>query len=180
MTPLTLLDALVVEIKKVAAGIKLPTTLEALQPLSVFAQRLPDRGRDRRNIDNTPYPYCIVRMLTCTDTAPNKAATYTGVLTFGTYDDGSDDGWRDVFNLIEHVRQHLESIRFLGDCFILSDEAPLRMEIPYEQGVNHMEGYLFFSYDVSHRYPEVDFDGREFYEEQEYREGGTKVDGGFR
>lgn len=172
------MNAMCAELLKAVKGIELSTETGE-RAVAVYPQTIPSsirKNRDRRVPgDDTPYPYIIVRLLTGSTSSPSTTAQVEGVLVFGVKDDNSDDAWKDLLNLIERVRLHLERTRFLNGKFIPFIEEPWRWEIPLEQGVNAMEGYLFFKYYVGRVFPEVDFDGREFHNNERKTDGGYRI-----
>ncbi len=170
--------AMCAELETAVEGIELSSEAGD-KTVAIYPQTIPvsvRKNRDRRAPgDDTPYPYVIVRLLNGATASPATAAHVDGVLVFGTKDDNSDDAWIDLLTLIERVRLHLEKTRFLGGAFIPFLEEPWRWEIPLEQGVNAMEGYLFFKYYVGRVFPEVDFDGREFHNNERKSDGGYSI-----
>lgn len=164
MTPLSVSDALKRELESYLQDYKLPMrNPEVENAVSVYQQYIPqEKKNSRRNddLEDSLYPYIVIRLLSGQDGMANQGGVVKGVLVFGTYDSNDGDSWKDLFNLIEHVRLRLDSIRMLGGWYVLGE--PLRWEVPEEQGVNHMQGLLYFSYEIGKENPEVDWDGEEF------------------
>lgn len=165
LTPLNLSDALKRAIENALKGYALPIRApNRLNKVTVYQQFIPIEEKNNRrndNLDDSLYPYVLIKLTEGQDGKPNQGGICKGYIAFGTYDTNNDECWRDLFNLIEHVRQHLDKIRFLSGCFVLAE--PFRWEVPEQQGVNHMEGLMYFSYEIGKPVPEVDWDGKEFY-----------------
>lgn len=164
MTPLEVTDALKKELTEYLEEYELPTrNPEANNTVTIYQQYIPQEQKNTRrndNLEDSLYPYIIIRLLSGQDGNTNQGGDLKGALIFGTYDENDGDSWRDLFNLMEHVRQKLDSTRWLGGWYALAE--PLRWEVPEEQGVNHMQGLIYFSYEIGKRNPEVDWDGDNF------------------
>lgn len=163
-TPLALSDALKKEIESALTGYSLPIRVDGVEnKVTVYQQFIPIEEKNNRrndNLDDSLYPYVLIKLTEGQDGKANQGGVCKGYIAFGTYDTNKDECWRGLFNLIEHVRQHLDKVRFLSGCFLLAE--PFRWEVPEQQGVNHMEGLMYFSYEIGKPVPEVNWDGEEF------------------
>ena len=124
MTALNLLDAIVLRLRELFAGYELKAKSGLLQNVKVFAQYLPQpqtvevkddedeeqitpQGYGPEDIE-TLFPCVVVKIDEMTDKEEGSLdATRIGVrLLVGTYDDSPDcQGYRDVLNIIETIRQ---------------------------------------------------------------------------
>ena len=126
MTELYLLDALVARLTEKFAGYELPAKSGLLQTVKVFAQYLPQpsavtvkpkddtesttpQGYTPTDIESN-FPCVIVKLDEATD-REEGTLTETRVnvrILVGTYDESADcQGYRDVLNIIEVIRQDL-------------------------------------------------------------------------
>ena len=72
---------------------------------------------------------------------------------FSIYDDDKNDGWRSLYNLVEHVRQDLLKFPFLEKKYRL--EPPLLFDIyDREQPFPQWLGTITANYSISHLHEE--------------------------
>ena len=152
MTGLNLLDALVVYFQELFRDYELKAKSGLMQNVKVFAQYLPQPKavtvkpkNDDENIEPQGYtatdiesnfPCIIVKLDEETD-REEGTLTQTRInvrILVGTYDESSDcQGYRDVLNIIETIRQELLTLpgRVLADRYRL--EMPLKSYMFDEQ-----------------------------------------------
>ena len=149
MTELNLLDAIVSRLTEKFADYELPTKSGLFQTVKIFAQYLPQPSSITANAKSdsasivpqgyTPadiesnFPCVIVKLYDSTDKEEGSIdQTRIGVnFLVGTYDESPDcQGYRDVLNIIEVIRQEFETMpgRILDKRY--------RMEMP-------LKHYLF-------------------------------------
>ena len=152
MTALNLLDALVSRLKELFAGYELQAKSGLLQTVKVFAQYLPQPSSPEVNDDETDsitepqgytpddiennFPCVIVKVDEMTDKEEGTLdATRINVrILAGIYDESPDcQGYRDVMNIIEVVRQDLLTMpaRVLAKRYRL--EMPLKSYVFEDQ-----------------------------------------------
>ena len=117
MIPVNLILALREEIEEAVKDYRLK--VEALEdaekrkPVAVYAQHRPDEDFE----NDTYYPLIIVSLQKIDDAAEGDDAgvsTATVGLTFGVY--GEDrEAWRDLLNIMEHVRQRIMEQRIINE-----------------------------------------------------------------
>ena len=148
MTELNLLDALVEKLRELFMGYELKGKSGLLQNVKVFAQYLPQpqavvvdtdtdteiepQGYSPEDIESN-FPCVIVKIDETTDREEGSldAARISVRILAGTYDESPDcQGYRDVLNIIEAVRQCLLTM----DARVLVNK--YRLEMP-------MKSYLF-------------------------------------
>ena len=153
MTELGLLDALVTKLARLFRDYELPAKSGLLQNVRVFAQYLPQpqavavstdaeedtdiepQGYSPEDIESN-FPCVVVKIDEATDREEGSLdATRINVsFLIGTYDEAADcQGYRDVLNIIETIRQELLTLpgRVLADKYRL--EMPLRSYLFDEQ-----------------------------------------------
>ena len=151
MIELNLLDSLVARFKELFANYELPAKSGLLQNVKVFAQYLPQPevevtdNEDDDEIEPQGYsasdeesnfPCVIVHFDESTDREENTldANRINMRILVGTYDDSADcQGYRDVLNIIERIRQDLLTMpsRVLDSRYKL--EMPLKSYLFDEQ-----------------------------------------------
>ena len=147
MIALLLQDALVANLQELFKSYLLPTKNKTENPVRVFSQYLPQpkgptiRPKGQKEEDVGPeysaedfeenFPCLVVKIDEFTDKEENAPdATRINVrILVGVYDDSPDcQGYRDVLNIIETIRQELLVSRVLDKKY--------RLEMPFK-------GYLF-------------------------------------
>ncbi|WGV57791.1 hypothetical protein QIH01_20180 [Brevibacillus brevis] len=118
MTPVLLMRSLQTFLEQVVANVELTSPKSASARPQVFLEALPQRKADSQEED---YPFIIVRAAGGEDQA--DGSTFSITLLVGTHSK-SDDGFIDVLNIIEDVRQALLKKRVVGQSF--------RMELPFK------------------------------------------------
>ena len=160
MTELNLLDALVARLTELFKGYELPSKSGLLQEVRVFAQYLPQPSAVSVKTDDedeaiTPegytvtdieslYPCVIVKLGEVTD-KEEGALDQTRInvsFVIGAYDNTKDSqGYRDVYNIIERIRQDLLTM----PARVL--ERRYRLEMPFTSGlVTDQEWPFWFGY----------------------------------
>ncbi|MDT8901837.1 hypothetical protein [Anaeroselena agilis] len=133
----TMIDELVVHIKKLTTTLQFTTPKGAHRAPQVVDGYLPPK--DPKNHNTTEdFPYVIVRYLS--DETDEEGATAQVKVICGVYSDDDRQGWRDLLNLMSSIKTFLLSNRLFGGCF--SVELPLKREIPEEQPVPEWQGVL--------------------------------------
>lgn len=135
MTRLELLLSLVSRLKERFTGYTLPNKEGVQQQISIFTQWLPQgkgitfdkrdayglKGYDEDDY-NTNFPCIIARLEDMTDSEENKltASTVNMKILTGIYDANPDvQGYRDILNVQEVIRQMLLEHRILAGQYVL-------------------------------------------------------------
>lgn len=113
MIPANLIEALRNEIADAVKDYKMKVENQPSKGVKVYAQHVPDDDFE----NDTFYPLIIVSLQKVEDKAetvePGMSAATVG-LTFGVY--GEDESaWRDLLNIMEHVRQRLLTVRTINN-----------------------------------------------------------------
>lgn len=95
------------------------------------------------------------------DTADGEMSTATVEIGFSIYDDSDVDDWRNLYNLMEHVRQHLLKHRLVANRHRL--QLPLKLEVPEGQPAPQWQGKITAIYTIGQPYEE-DIDYGDFEE----------------
>ena len=111
MTPINLLDNLVEILKEILV---LQSTANETG-FNVYSQTLP---RKQSAKDDSMFPYCIVSL---GDGRQSDNSTQDVIITFGIKDKNNDyQGFRDIANAIEGVRQKFSKNPNINDIFDIS------------------------------------------------------------
>ncbi|TGV00499.1 hypothetical protein EN829_057710 [Mesorhizobium sp. M00.F.Ca.ET.186.01.1.1] len=134
MTPVLLMHSLKAFLEEVVADVELTSPKGIFARPQIFLEALPQRKADSQEED---YPFIIVRAAGGEDMEDGSTASLS--LIFGTYSK-DDDGFMDVLNIIECVRQALLKCRVVGKSFRM--ELPLKWKLfdeqPYPAWVGEM------------------------------------------
>ena len=93
------------------------------------------------------------------DTADGDMSTATVEIGFSIYDDNEYDDWRSLYNIMEHVRQHLLKHRFIADRHRLL--FPVKIEVPEAQPAPQWQGKITAIYTIGQPYEEDIYYGEE-------------------
>ena len=93
------------------------------------------------------------------DTADGDMSTATVEIGFSIYDDSEYDDWRSLYNIMEHVRQHLLKHRFIADRHRLL--FPVKIEVPEAQPAPQWQGKITAIYTIGQPYEEDIYYGEE-------------------
>lgn len=99
----------------------------------------------------TFYPYIAPRLIKGDDTA--NGSTVSVRLYFGTYSENAAEGWRELYNLMEHSRQALLKKRVLANRFRL--KLPIHWEVPEDQAHPEWAGVLDLIYEIAQPQEEI-------------------------
>lgn len=80
------------------------------------------------------------------DTAPNDFSKATVTLSFDITDNDKVDGWRNLYNLMEHTRQELLKHRIVAKRNKLL--LPIKFKTPFEQPWPHWQGAIIADYTI--------------------------------
>lgn len=132
MIPTLLQDVLVEEIKALFNGFLLKNVEDKLSEINVHSQYLPYKT----NIDDEEhFPYIIVRMMNGEE--DEEEAECKIVFVIGVYDESEDNqGFKDVLNIIEKIRQHIFKKQIFANQFIC--------KYPLKWGVNEEDVSPFY------------------------------------
>jgi len=144
MIPVNLILALAAEVKSAVKNYKMRAENQPDKKVSVYAQHIPDD--DFQN--DTYYPLIILSLQNVNDSEENapEASTATVGFTFGVHGEEAD-AWKDLLNLMEHVRQHLLTHRTIGAAHRLV--MPLKWETIERQPYPFWFGYGTVTYTVA-------------------------------
>lgn len=120
MTPLFLQSALKDELELVLAGVLLKTA----QQINIYEQNLPPKKGDK---DCSFFPFCQIKLGDGEDR--EDMSTQDIVLVFGAVDKSTKfDGYQDVMNCIQVVREHLMKTGTVANTFEV--QLPIRWAAP--------------------------------------------------
>ena len=86
------------------------------------------------------------------DAADGDMSTATVEIGFSIYDNSDADDWRSLYNIMEHVRQHLLKHRFVAGRHRLM--LPLKFEVPEMQPAPQWQGKITAIYTIGQPYEE--------------------------
>lgn len=141
MTPVNLMDTLAEQLEGLLSGYTTEQPSGTF-PIAVFPGQVPvsdDASENRSAV------YIIVRSVE--DVGPNELSTATVKIAISIYDEDRETGWRSLYNVAEHIRQHLLKHRMLDKKFMLkcNSENPLKTDFeedqPYPQWVAEITGH---------------------------------------
>ncbi len=112
------------------------------RPVKVYAGPPPVRGS---NGELESFIYCAVTGFTDKEDGHSTVEVEVG---FSIYDKDRVDGWRTVYNLVEHVRQAMLKKRILGgrNALIL----PLKGELIFVQPFPQWQARITATYTIAH------------------------------
>ena len=91
------------------------------------------------------------------DTADGEMSMATVEIGFSIYDNSDVDDWRSLYNLMEHVRQHLLKHRLVKSRHRL--HFPVKLEVPETQPAPQWQGKITAIYTIGQPYEEdIDYD----------------------
>lgn len=126
MTPIDLMKSLKRFLEQVIQHYSLETNVKTIKEPQVIEMFLPPKKYN----EIPDYPFIIIRIIDGEDTETD--ATVKVKLLFGTYSEDRD-GYADVLNMMERVRQELLKQRILDKKY--------RMELPYTWKVFEEQPY---------------------------------------
>lgn len=112
-------------------------------PIEVYAGYPPIRTDSK---ETASFIYALV--ISAEDTADEKLSTATVEIGFSIYDDDKTDGWRGLFNLLEHIRQYILKHRCVTGISRL--ELPVKVKIADEQPYPQWQGSITAIYTIGH------------------------------
>lgn len=135
MTPTLLQDCLVKEVKNIISGMLLSNAKNEKASINVYPQYLPSKKSQN---DESHFPYILVRVIDGEDSTDELPSICRVVFIIGIYDkDSNYQGYKDIMNIIEKIRQHLLKKRVFNNKYTL--------EGPVKWAVNEEDIYpLFF------------------------------------
>lgn len=151
MTITSLMDNLAVFLR---AAVKEYCTMQKAGeiPVEVYAGYPPIRADSR---ETASFIYALV--ISADDTADEQLSMATVEIGFSIYDEDKADGWRSLFNLLEHIRQHILKHRFIAEKNRM--EFPVKVKIPDEQPYPQWQGTITVNYTIGQPTEEgIDYD----------------------
>lgn len=130
MTPTKLQDVLVEDLKQQLDGFQLKNAKGERVNLNIYPQNLPAKKGSK---DTEHFPYLVIRVMDGEDNNETGEEDSTCKIAFivGLYDeDDNYQGYKDVMNIIEKVKQRLKTKRFYSNQFEL--KLPLKWVIHEE------------------------------------------------
>lgn len=138
MIELDLQDFLVAELSKLLAGMQFKNpNNDTLVPINLYPLGLPSTQKDANGNNVSPFPYVVVRIADGEGKDDESGDTCKVMFIVGIFDDDeSNQGHRDVMNILEKIRQHLfRNQLFKGKFFV---------EYPYKWTLNEEDVYPYF------------------------------------
>lgn len=162
MTPINLMDSLAERLQKLLKdyNAKQPS---GTVPVTVYPGYFPVQNNAK---ERNSMVYVLVTDIV--DKPGNDKSHATVEFGFSIYDDDHTDGWRSLFNVMEHIRQDILKFRFVAMKFRLDlEETPIKMHIPDNQPFPQWQGTMTASYTIGQ--PEEEgFNYDDFQEVQAY------------
>ena len=147
MTIVTLMDDLAEFLRPVVADYSTKQA-SGKREIQVFAGYAPIR----RSAEELPsFIYTLVT--SAQDNDDGSFSTATVEIGFSIYDNSEHEPWRSLFNLLEHIRQHLLQHRLVADQYRLV--LPLKINIPDEQPYPQWQGSITATYTIGQPTEEV-------------------------
>lgn len=146
MTTIELMDNLAEKIRLTVenywtAQTKKQTKETVMQRVEVYAGYPPIR-----TTGETTASFIYALVISCEDRLNDPWATAQVEIGFNIHDEDVNDGWRSLYNLMEHVRQALLKDRCLKAKNSL--DFPLRMEIVTDQPYPQWQGKITATYSL--------------------------------
>lgn len=112
-------------------------------------------GYPPKTTGNEERPSAIYVMVTdaIDDNQPNDFSKATVTLSFDITDNNRVDGWRNLYNLMEHTRQELLKHRVIADRNKLI--LPIKFKTPFEQPWPQWQGAIIADYTIGQPQEEV-------------------------
>ncbi len=145
MTPAMLVSNLVDEIKDATKNYIMEAEYQEDKSISVYAQHIPDAEFENDSF----YPLIIVSLESLADSEPNTGRDFSVAtigLTFGVFAE-VPNGWRDLLNLMESVRQRVLTKRTIANKYRLI--LPTKFETIERQPYPFWYGYGTLTYTVA-------------------------------
>lgn len=86
------------------------------------------------------------------DTSDTDMSVASVEIGFSIYEGGEREPWRTLYNLMEHIRQHLLKYRTVANAHRLV--MPVKLEIPDAQPVPQWQGRIVTKYTIGQPYEE--------------------------
>ena len=139
MTPTNLIKALARELREVLKGVKYEAEYQASKEIRVYEQIMP---RTQAN-DDTFFPNVLIYLVQVDEDGTDSLAT----VNFSIAVDGGEDeqGWQDLFNIAERVRQFVLTHPVVG-------KFPLEMPATFAPRPPSEQPEPFFYFDCIARY----------------------------
>lgn len=159
MTPINLMDTMRDRIAKLLNENYTSEQPSGKLPVEVYSGYPPKRDSAQ---ERHSFIYVLV-----SDIVDEKEESYAMLeIGFSVYDDDRIDGWRSLYNLVEHIRQDLLKFPFLGRKYRLQYPLQFRpddREQPYPQ----YQGVMTAKYSIA-KVNEEGFNYDDFQEAQPY------------
>ena len=143
MTPINLMDFMAKRLQKLLAdcSAKQPS---GIQPVTVYPGYVPVQNNAQEKKSSV-----YVLVIEAEDKPGNTKSHATVEIGFSIYDDEHTDGWRSLFNVMEHVRQDLLKYRFVNMQHRLDLEyAPIKTRIVENQPFPQWQGTMTAAYTI--------------------------------
>ena len=159
MTSAVLVASLAKEIREITKNYEFVAEYQPNKKITVYEQYMPLENFER----DTFYPLVLVALQRVSSSRKEQRSTAEIGLTLGVYG-GEEfpngepreletgwleygDGWRDLLNLAEHIRQHLLKTPIIAENFLLVDEIEF---VPVEpQPVPFFVGGMVLTYEIA-------------------------------
>ncbi|WP_088227789.1 hypothetical protein [Desulfosporosinus sp. FKB] len=156
MIPTELQDVLVKEMGSLFSGMQLKNPDGEYVAVNIYPQCLPVPKKDEHENTISPFPYVVVRIQEGEGVDEESGDTCKLMFVVGTFDDDeSNQGHKDVLNVLEKIRQHLFKKRIFNKQF--------ECVYPYKWTVNEEDvcPYYFGGMETNWTVPKLLFDDEE-------------------
>jgi hypothetical protein len=163
MTPIELVDGMVVNIQKIVKNFNLSTKIDGVNKApTVYAGYLPLEDDDEdENLTPKDYPFIIVRFLMDTDGVEvdvNSTDTTNLRIIVGTYSEDQQNGWRDALNIATRIKIELKKKKIIGPFSLTG-------KIQTELFEDQSRPFWHVSMDLSFNIPQVQPDWSEIFDD---------------
>ena len=153
MTPILLMETLAVRLQKLLTDYS-AEQLSGSLPIKVYPCCFPIRSSSQEK-------HSSVYVFVSGGTSTEESSVAKVELGFSIYGDSQTEGWRNLYNIMEHVRQDLLRSRFIDMKYRL--EFPLEFSVIDEPPFPQWQGKIVATYAIGHTVEE----GFNFYDYQE-------------
>ena len=127
MTPINLIKALARELREVMKGFKLLAEYQADRKVRVYEQIMPLAEQK----DDTFFPNVLIDLVQIDENGTDSIAIIN--LNIAVYAGENEEGWQDLLNIMERIRQFILTHPIIDEKFLLEMPATFVPRPPPEQ-----------------------------------------------